>query len=155
MSIDFKLIKTNLRGLWIYSLSFIMLFDFVFLRTFSDSEQTFGMFIIVSFILQALTIFLFILTVLTLQLIPVRQNIMVNSILLFILFEISISIMTGDISLFGLFETHNKNLSSNLDKSLMTFHKGRDFALSISGLLSCAIFFVFSLLTKRQQLPPT
>jgi len=155
MSFDFKLIKSNLRGLWIYSLSYIVLFDFIFLRTFSDSGQTFGIFIIVSFILQALTIFLFILTSLGLQFSPIRQNIVVNTILLFLLSEISIFIITSDILLFGLFERPSLNLSLDLDKSQMKFHKGRDCALSISGLLSCVVYFVLSLLGKRQQLPPT
>lgn len=155
MSIDFNSIKTSIRGLWVYSLSFIVLFDFIFLKTFSDSGQTFGMFIIVSVILQVLTIFFFILTTLGLLLIPVRQNVILNSIVLFILSEISILLMTGDISLFGFFETHNSNLSADLDKSLMAFHKGRDFALSISGLLSCIMYFLFSFFRQRQQLPPT
>lgn len=155
MSIDFKSIKTNMRGLWIYNLSFIVLFDFIFLKTFSDSGQTFGMFIIVSVILQALTVFLFILTTLGLLLIPIRQSVLVNSIILFILSEISVLVMTADISLFGLFETHNPNLSPDLDKSLMAFRKGRDFALSISGLLSCVIYFLFSYFRQRKQLPPT
>jgi len=149
MSIPLKSIKPNLRGLWIYSLSFIVLFDFIFLKTFSDSGQTFGMFIIVSFILQLLTIFFFILTILGLQLISIRQNIIINSIILFLVSEISIVILTGDISLFGLFETHDYHLSTDLDNSLMKFHKERDLALSTSGLLSCITYLALSAFRRR------
>ena len=155
MSVDLKSIKTKISRLWIYSLSFIVLFDFIFLRTFSDSGQTFGMFILVSFVLQVVTLFLFILTTLGLQHFQIRQNIFVNSFLLFLISEISIFLVTRDISLFGFFETHNLNLSTDLDNSLMKFHKGRDFALSMSGLLSCVIYLVFSLFRQRRQLPPT
>ena len=148
MSIPLKSIKPNLRGLSIYSLSFIVLFDFIFLKTFSDSGQTFGMFIIASFILQLLTIFFFILTTFGLQLISIRQNIIINSIILFLVSEISIVILTGDISLFGLFETHDYHLSTDFDNS-MKFHEERDLALSTSGLLSCITYLALSAFRRR------
>lgn len=153
MSIDFIYIKTNLVGMWIYNISFIFLFDSIFLKTFAQDSQTVGMFIIISVILQLYTAFLFILTTLGLLLIPIRQNVIINSIVLFILSEISVLLMTGDISLFGIFDTYNTSLSPNLDKSLIAFHQGRDFALSISGLLSCVVYFLFSWFRQRKQLP--
>lgn len=149
MSIQYNAIKKNLSQIWVYNLSFILLFDFIFLRTFSDGGETFGMFIIFSFVLQILTTFFFALASLIFKLISFKQNNIINAVLLFIISEISILVMTGDISLFGLFETQDLNLSPDLGSSLMKFHKQRDLALSISGLLSCIIYFMASVFKRK------
>jgi hypothetical protein len=152
MSFSRKSMIENLRGLWIYNLSFVILFDFIFLRRFTDSSQTTLVFIIISVILQIWTLALFALVIEGIKLFFAKPGILIKAILLFLVSEISVLFLTEHIPLFGLFERQDYDLSKDIDKFLIIFQKGRDFALSTCGFLSSIIYFLFIRFRDRTSL---
>ena len=77
------------------------------------------------------------------------------AIVLFLIGEIAILLLTGNVYLFGLFENSPPNVSKDLQEELLVFHKNRDFALSVSNLISSAKYYVAMSLNKEKQPPLT
>jgi hypothetical protein len=135
--------KSTLNELRIYNLVFILLFNLIFSWNFFDKQST-KIFFLISIALQFVTTFFFLLYRAACRLLRIRTDVLLNSILLFILFELSIFLLTGDISLFGFYPEHTNDLSSVSDKSIHAFRKWRDLSLSVSGLLSAVVYFFYS-----------
>jgi hypothetical protein len=155
MDTFFKHIKSSIRGLWIYSLCFILIFNIIFFSKSTDSSETSGMFILISFFLQILTFILFPFTIVVVSYVGFKTNRIIMAIVLFLIGEIAILLLTGNVSLFGLFENSPPNVSKDLQEELLVFHKNRDFALSVSNLISSAIYYVAMSLNKEKQPPLT
>jgi hypothetical protein len=156
MATFFKQIKDSSKGLWIYSLCFIVIFNFIFLPRFADGSETFGMFIIASFFLQFLTFLVFPLTIVTMNYLFRQVNAITMAIVLFLSFELVLLLFIGNVSLFGLFETVTPSVSTDLQNDLLTFHKSRDFAFSISSLASVVVYFIaITIIKKRYRQPLT
>jgi hypothetical protein len=156
MASIYKQIKDSLKEFWIYSLCFIVVFNFIFLPRFADGSATSGMFVIASFFLQFLTFLLFPLAIVALNYLFGQVNAITKAIVLFLSFEIVLLLFIGNVSLFGLFETETLNVSRDLQKDLLTFHKRRDFALSISSLASVVVYFIaITICRKRHRQPLT
>jgi hypothetical protein len=154
MATFFKQIKDSLSWLWIYSLCFLVVFNFIFLPRFANSGETFGMYIIASFFLQLLTFILFPLAIVTLNKIISQVNPIAKAIVLFLSFEVVLLLFIGNVSLFGLFETPTPNVTRDLQSDLLTFHKNRDFGLSISSLTSVVVYFFTTIISKKLHQPP-
>jgi hypothetical protein len=154
MASIYKQIKDSLKEFWIYSLCFIVVFNFIFLPRFADGSETFGMFIIVSFFLQFLTFILFPLAIVALNYLFGQVNAITKAIVLFLSFEIVLLLFIGNVSLFGLFETVTLNVSRDLQKDLLTFHKSRDFAFSISSLASVVVYFIAITISRKRHRQP-
>ena len=154
MATFFKQIKDSLKWLWIYSLCFLVVFNFIFLPRFADGGDTFGMFIIASFFLQLLTFILFPLAIVTLNKVFRQVNPTAKAIVLFLSFEVVLLLFIGNVSLFGLFETQTPTVSGDLQSDLLTFHKNRDFGLSISSLTGVVIYFITTTISNKRQKQP-
>jgi hypothetical protein len=154
MATFFKQIKDSLKWLWIYSLCFLVVFNFIFLPRFADSGETFFMFTIASFFLQLLTFILFPLAIVTLNKVFRQVNSIAKAIVLFLSFEAVLLLFIGNVSLFGLFEMPTPNVSSDLQSDLLTFHKNRDFGLSISNLISVVVYFITTTISKKRHQQP-
>lgn len=137
-------IKKNLKGLWIYSLTFLFLFDLLLLRKFSHSGQTFFMFFVIPSFILGLTLLIYLLIKIGVQYL-FRQRLVINAAILFVAAEISFSCLFEKISFFGLFD----------NGPFSEFPKGRDFALSLSSLLGCVAHYLTLLYRLKRQLPPT
>jgi hypothetical protein len=151
MATFFKQIQDGLKGLWIYSLCFSIIFNFIFLPRFVDGGEAFGMFNIVSFFMQLLIFALFPLTIAVLSYLITRVNTIAKAIVLFLISEVVLSLLIGNISLFGLFETATPNVSKDLQSRLLVFDKSRDFALSMSSLISVVVYFVAVSINKERK----
>jgi hypothetical protein len=151
MATFFKQIKDSLKWLGIYSLCFLVVFNFIFLPRFADSSETFGMFIIASFLLQLLTFILYPLAIVTLNKVFSQVNPIEKAIVLFLTFEVVVALFIGNVSLFGLFETQTPTVSGDLQSDLLTFHKNRDFGLSISSLTGVVVYFITTITSKKRH----
>jgi len=141
--------KESLKRFWIYSLCYLAIFNFIFLPRFAADSQTMGMFIIISVILQFLTFILFHLAIAGLSYLGISVKAFAKAVILFLIAQISIFIVSGDIPLFGLLIISPTNVSESLQSNLLAFRKSRDFALSMSGLISTVVYFVATM-TRRK-----
>lgn len=152
MAMFFKHIKKDARELWIYSVCFIVIFNFAFLPRVVHGGETFGMFIISSFLLQLITVALYLLMISAVRYSWVTHpDKIVKAIILFFVFEIILFFFIGNISFFGLFEHPFQNVSKSLQHDILAFHKKRDFAFSMSSLVSVIIYFIGTAIAGRRK----
>lgn len=151
MSIFFKHIRNGLKGLWIYSFCFILIFNLFFLPGYANSSEVYGMGIIASFLIPLFVILLFLLTIAGLMYFFETIFLISKAFILFAVFEVVLLLLIGNIALFGLFETANNSLPKDLQEELLLFHKKRDFGLSMSNLISVLVYTVVMGIRKRWQ----
>jgi hypothetical protein len=125
--------KQNLKYFWVFSLSFLILFDCIALPIFTDSGQTTLMYIIVSFILQVMNFILFSITSYFLKL----AKVLTKTITVYLISEISFMIFSGKPGLFGLFI---ENYAGN------EFAKNQAFYYSICCVLSSLAYYLYHLI---------
>jgi hypothetical protein len=125
---------TKLKHFWVFSLSFLILFDCIALPLFTDSGKTTVMYLITSVILQLMNFILFALVLFF----PGKLKILYESLLLYIISEICMLLFTGKLLFFGIFL-----------KNDYSFGKEQAVYFSACCLISAGIYYFYSL--KKQK----
>ena len=146
--------KTVFKDAAIFDVCYLAIF-WAFIGTFSDGGQTSGMFVIISFLLVLVLTFYYLIAGLVIKAAKVKMTFFMKAILLFLLAELAVLTVIGTIPLFGFLQEFGQGSESfskaPYEDSTALFRKERDFALSITGLLSAICFFVIRTLTHRNS----
>ncbi len=139
----------NNRNFLVYSLCFLLTYNLIFLPGFTNEIQTKGIFVVSSFGIITFTFLLYLLSKFLLKKLNIGVTIWIDCLLLFLLSELTIFIFSGgEICLFGLIYRLGNNAKTA--NSTVVFREQRDFAFSISFLISaCVCFFQGIIFQKR------
>ncbi len=127
----------------VYAICFLLTFNLYFLPGFSDSHQTSNMLVLISFIHVALNSIVFwILYRFILGKTGIKGSVFIHCLILYLSSEFVIFCLSGGkVCLFGIIYKSHWNTDS-IDNEILNFRKKRDFAFSMSFLISAVICFI-------------
>jgi hypothetical protein len=136
----------NLKLAALYSLLFLVIFNFFFLQGFSDGNQTSDMFVLISVIISIIVIVLYVFFKRVLKSSNILGGIWQDAILLFLLAELAVICLTGELCFFGLLY----KLKSYSGSDILTFKEKRDYSFSMSFLLADILFVILKFLVRKK-----
>ena len=148
-------ITQSLKDALLFDCFYFIIFLFL-IGTFSDGSQTTGMFVLIDFfVVLIVTIYYFILSFI-IKLTDKTIGMLSTALLLFVLAELSVLTLTRELPIFGLLQKYvysKKTYSGDmtLDDSIFLFRQSRDFAFSITGLISAVLFMLIKQSTKNKS----
>jgi hypothetical protein len=140
--------KTNIKNALLYGLNFLIIFVILLNFNLNEGKESNGILIEASVLL----VFLIAIFYLLLRLFLKTDNLILISLSLFFLAELSFLCISGQISLFGIFYKLDFG-KTNIASDIALYREKRDMTYSTSFILAALFYFIENLAFKKKGKP--